>query len=118
MKFLFFAAMLLWSSTGHFDFQKSNTPAGENCLLETAATLGSIIMEDDVMMRVDTEDSSKTIVSIEISSLTSGQNLLSIQGCGASVCLVNLSSLANGSYQAHATDSAGETLSATVTVSQ
>ena len=118
MKFLIFAAMLLCSSADLYDFQKTEAPITSNYLLEATVAGGSIIMEDDIMMRVDTEDGNKTIVSIGVCSLASGQNVLSVEGCGASVCLVNLSSLDNGSYQAHAVDNTGQTISATVTVSQ
>ncbi|MEO1518720.1 MAG: hypothetical protein AAFV95_27145 [Bacteroidota bacterium] len=73
----------------------------------------SIIIQDEVMLRVDTEDPGNTIQLIQ---LFDEQNncVLSHAGCQQSVCKLNLSALPGGSYQVIVATSTGAVLSNTV----
>ncbi|MEO1626014.1 MAG: hypothetical protein AAFV25_12720 [Bacteroidota bacterium] len=73
----------------------------------------SIIIQDEVMLRVDTHDPGNTIQLIQ---LFDEQNncVLSHAGCQQSICKLNLGVLPSGSYLVMVDTSTGAVLSSTV----
>ncbi len=116
MKFLFLNLMVsviitLWSG---FDTirvsSKSNT---YNSLVVSAD--GIIVMEDEVMLRTDTNDSNDTTEKIDVYSLLRIR-LLSIISCQSKVCYTDLSLLPSGNYRVVLTTVEGKTYETTIIV--
>lgn len=76
-------------------FPVSNFSADDSSL--SSAPMGSIVMEDDIMLLVDTETSGVTVTSIKV--YDSSQTLvLNITTCQSRTCEVDVSALASGDY--------------------
>jgi len=84
-------------------------------LVEKEIPAGIIIMADEILMRVDTDNSSIIIDNIEV--FDQSENLvMQIAGCNAQECLVDISSLGAGTYDVTVTTDNGYTFSGTVTL--
>ncbi len=77
---------------------------------------GSIVMEDEVMLKVDTGSPEDPVSTIEV-FLYSGDLLLEVSTCNTQQCAINLSSLAAGSYTIVVTTSSNRVFSSLVQIS-
>lgn len=76
---------------------------------------GIIVMEDDVM-RIDTNDTINHVVKVEIYK-TCGQKVLVLNGCHASVCSFKLNKLISDQYVVSVSTSLGNVITEIVTIS-
>ena len=82
------------------------TTSSENCVIEEFTT-GYIVMEDDMMMLTGSNNTSDTIVQIDVQN-SQGQNVFSSTGCSSYECLSDLSSLSKAIYSVYVvTDTGG-----------
>ena len=82
------------------------TLSSENCVIEEF-TAGYIVMEDDMMMLTGSNNTSDTIVQIDVQN-SQGQNVFSSTGCSSYECLSDLSSLSKAIYSVYViTDTGG-----------
>lgn len=80
--------------------------SSENCVIEEFTT-GYIVMEDDMMMLTGSNNTSDTIVQIDVQN-SQGQNVFSSTGCSSYECLSDLSSLSKAIYSVYVvTDTGG-----------
>lgn len=82
------------------------TVSADNCVTEEFTT-GYIVMEDDMMMLTGSNNTSDTIVQIDVQN-SQGQNVFSSTGCSSYECLSDLSSLSKAIYSVYVvTDTGG-----------
>jgi|GEM_PF-4819204 len=93
-------------SIGNQSTTEANTLSADNCVLEEFTT-GYIVMEDDMMMLTGSNNTSDTIVQIDVKN-NQGQTVFSSNGCSSYECLSDLSSLSKALYDVYViTDTGG-----------
>ena len=96
-------AYVLPTSNAHLAFIVEELPAG-------------VVTVEDINLRVNTGDSAIAVDAIEIFD-QSESLVMQVGGCNQQECLVNLSTLAAGTYDVTVTTDSGYTFSGTVTLS-
>ncbi|MEL6717377.1 MAG: hypothetical protein AAFO82_03250 [Bacteroidota bacterium] len=116
MKFLilnFLLVLTFGNTNAYADLLSSNS---KDFITAEEELLGRvIIMVDEVLMRVDTDNPSLIVDEIDVFD-QSGSSVLHVSGCSAQECIVNVGSLAAGTYDVTVTTDSGYTFSGQVTL--
>lgn len=93
-------------SIGNQSTTEVKSPSADNSVLEEFTT-GYIVMEDDMMMLTGSNNTSDTIVQIDVKN-NQGQTVFSSTGCSSYECLSDLSNLSKALYDVYViTDTGG-----------
>lgn len=112
MKFLILIFLFTFGNTNAY---VNVFPTVKNSLVLEDEFVAGIIMIEDVVLRVNTDNSSIFIDEIEV--YDQSENLvMQILGCNLQECLVDLSSLAAATYDVNVTTDNNYTFSGTITL--